>query len=204
MSFLQFLSDHPAESWMLFTAFVSLVHQYVEPKLPLVARAIKFATSMGIDLPKFYALLRTEFPRLPALPFLAALIVMGGCAGPLETSVRVVDASHDAIKVAHDGIDEAERDEIAQAVKLATTEVAAKQAVAAIEARYATVWARYTDVVLSWTAARASVASLETQNADNGFEPNPLTLLPTLGTLASAWTALEQQISAADIHAKGK
>lgn len=119
-----------------------------------------------------------------------------GCTSITTDLVRVVDASHDAIKDSHDAIAGAEKIELDAAIKAAPDKATADAKTAAIEARYATVWARYVDVVLSWSAVRASTATLQSQTAANGFEPNPLTALPTLGALATAWTNLATAISA--------
>lgn len=114
MSFLAaigaLISAHPTEFVLFVTAVVSLFRQYVEPRFPKLARAIR---AVGIDLPEVLALLREVFPKLPPMPpppaVLAALAIgLSGCVnydairGAVDVSNGVAQLTMAAAPIVHD------------------------------------------------------------------------------------------------------
>lgn len=122
----------------------------------------------------------------PGVTGLLLALALVGCARPIDTAVAVVNASKVTIIDAHDGLRDAETQELERAVAAAPSREQAEATTAAIEKKYLPWWLRYDDVRLAWIAARATVEEARALDAGH-LDPSLQDIVTALAVLGHAW-----------------
>jgi hypothetical protein len=129
---------------------------------------------------------------------LVALLVVlaAGCAGPLDASVRTVNAAQPVLAGAHEALRETHERAAKRAVDVARTEAQARCLAERVHASFDPAWDAYAAARLAWLSAHAAVIAAQATEAARAA-PDFARVYAAVARSASAWTKLQEAVDAA-------